>query len=171
MHVRTRVALTLVAIALAAGLAAPALAQPSRGQIAAAVKQAEGSKDLWATINVCKIQRGRLTLGIRGQMPALGFSSELSMEVRPEYLSGHKFVPIPDASATVSPGKVATGLHQDGYDFRFKPYDGVLSGEVTFTWTMAGHVVGKVTLSATSRHHDADFGNPPHFSAARCSAS
>jgi hypothetical protein len=170
---RARLAACVLTLALIASASSTALAQstgsrPTSGQIAAAVRKVERSRDLWATVNICKLGPGQLTLGIRGQMPALGFATTMAMNVQAEYLSGQRFVPIANASAVVSPGSAAQGLHQDGANFHFTPYNGILSGEITFTWRLGGKVLAKLTRPATGGHSNADFASPPHFSTARC---
>jgi hypothetical protein len=97
------------------------------------------------------------------------------MVVQAEYLAGSQFLPITGAIERVRAVKapVATGLHQAGTDFYFNVNGNhyVLSGEITFIWTIGGKVVGRTTRQATGGHRDADYGHPPHFSSARCLSS
>jgi hypothetical protein len=158
---------------LIASASSTALAQassgPTSGQIAAAVRKAERSRDLWATVNECKVGRTLLTIGIRGQMPALGFSATMVMTIQAEYLSGQQLKPIKKAVVVFTADSVAQGLQQNGEYWTFiLPYNGVLSGEITFTWKLGGKVLSKVTRQTTGGHPDAAHAQPRHFSAARC---
>src|SRR5947209_20193020 len=81
----------LVTTVLAAGVlvaAVPASAGtvgPAR--ISRAVRNAERSPSLWATINICGSRRHPNDVGVRGQMPTLGFSASLFMVVQVNYWS------------------------------------------------------------------------------------
>jgi hypothetical protein len=178
-----RAALTASAAIIAtliAGLPAPALAKapgsgsPTARQIRAAVRHAERSPALWATINICaaNARQSGGELGVRGQMPSLGFASRLSMTVHLGSWSAQRkrFIPIPSATATrrLSLGPSASGLEQDGVRFEFTNPAGLLNATVGFTWTRAGKVLAQATRTTTAGHRDADFGQPAHYSAARC---
>ncbi len=145
---------------------------PSASAIAQAIRQAESSSSLWATINICNSKADPDTLGVRGQMPALGFSAKLVMTVRVTYWSSAKqrFEPIagPTASRTLVVGGFTSGLQQDGLQFQFPPKTGRLSATITFAWKRAGAVLGQTVRAATAGHPDADFGSPAHYSAAQC---
>lgn len=145
---------------------------PSRAQIAQAVRRAESSASLWATINICNSSAYPDSLGVRGQMPALGFSSVLSMVIRTEYWSTAEkgFVPIPGSIATrsLTLGGATAGVEQAGAVFPFPAHAGLLSASVQFTWILGGKVLGQTLRAATSGHPGADYGSPPHFSAASC---
>jgi hypothetical protein len=163
-------------ITLLAGVTAPIVsADTPTGftpvQIRAAIDDAEASKSLWATVNVCNFARDPHSIGIRGQMPALGIPASLSMTVQIDYWSAKDktFVPAPDARQTVSLGEATTGLLQGGVSFPFAPGSGVFSGSVTFQWTRGGRVVATAARQVTSDHPDADFSSPAHLSAAQCS--
>ena len=49
----------------------------------AAVRRAERSRELWATINICSANAkpGGGELGVRGQMPSLGFSATPQLQI------------------------------------------------------------------------------------------
>lgn len=168
--------MSLVVAAAAATTAAPAAARvaakpPTARQIAAAVTRAERSKSLWATINICDVKaRGSYQLGIRGQMPTLGFSSRLAMVVHVNYWSAtdQKFDPIPSATSTLAVGTFSTGLQQDGVVFPFQKHAGLLNATITFTWSVKGRKVGQTTRRTTAGHPGADYAKPPHYSAAQC---
>ena len=153
----------------------PALAQgPSAKQIHQAASRAERSGSLWATINICSSNGAGNggTLGVRGQMPSLGFSSTLRMTVQLGYWSQkhERFMAIPGARAVanLSLGSSSTGLQQDGVVFNFKNSAGLLNASVDFTWTRGGRVIAEAGRITTAGHHDADYSRPAHYSAGDC---
>lgn len=161
----------LAAVVLVTGVSSAA-ATVSPGQIARAVGAAESSRSLWATVNICSSRKYPHDLGVRGQMPTLGFSSSLSMVVQVQYWSAQsrRFVPIKSNLATtrLSLGSASTGLEQDGAVFPFRPHTGLLNATITFIWTRGGTVIGQTVRRTTAGHRDADHGSPPHYSAAQC---
>jgi hypothetical protein len=162
-------AATLV-FAVAAGAATPVIKTPTPAQIQAAVRNAEHSQSLWATVNICDTKRFQNTLGVRGQMPALGFSASLSIVIQVNFFNRAKkrFEPIPKASMKIPLGTVATGLQQGGATFTFKPRTGLLNARIEFVWTRGGKVIGSTSSRTTGGHKTADFGNPAHFTAPQC---
>jgi hypothetical protein len=158
-------ALLVASVPASAGAVGPA-------QIARAVRSAERSKSLWATVNICSSRRYPHALGVRGQMPTLGFFAAMSMVVQVNYWSAtsHAFLPIQNNLATtrLSLGSASTGLEQDGAVFPFKAHTGLLNATVTFIWTRGGKVIGQTARRTTAGHHDADHSSPPHYSAAQC---
>ncbi|MGZ4172584.1 MAG: hypothetical protein ACXVRN_14575 [Solirubrobacteraceae bacterium] len=161
----------LAAAALVAGVPASA-ATVGPARIARAVRAAEKSRSLWATVNICSSRRYPHDLGVRGQMPTLGFSSSLSMVIQVNYWStaSKRFLPIQSNLATtrLSLGSATTGLEQDGAVFPFQPHTGLLNATITFIWTRAGKVIGQTVRPTTAGHHDADHSSPPRYSAAQC---
>jgi hypothetical protein len=150
--------------------AAPALTRsPSAAQVRAAVKAAEHSKALWATINICNPRHHRHELGIRAQIPSLGFSARMyvTFEVAFRPTGASAFTPLPASAHTVFVANRARALEQAGETYSFQP-PAVLSGIVTFQWRRGGRVLGRVTRRTTAHHHHADFGDPPGYSAAIC---
>ena len=149
---------------------------PTAAQTRKAVANAKRSKSLWATVNVCQTTGKRAahggSIGVRGQMPALGFRATLSMTIQLNLYSttSKSFVAIAQATAkrTVSAGAFATDLHQAGEVFPFNGPIGLLNATVTFTWTRAGKPIGSTTQQTTAGHHDAAGGQPAHYSAAQC---
>ena len=143
---------------------------PTASQIRAAIRKAERSPDLWATVNTCNTRRYRDAIGIRGQMPSLGFKASLVMRVGVDYLASLKigFKAVPHVSETVSLGTSRVGLEQGGVRFKFSPGSGYLQGSVTFEWKLGRRVIGRVTMKTSADHRGADFGDPPRFSAALC---
>jgi hypothetical protein len=160
----------VAAVLVAAGSASAGTVGP--GQIARAVRRAEQSRSLWATVNICDSRKYRNDLGVRGQMPALGFSSTLYMVVQVNYWSQtqQRFLPIQSNLATtrLSLGSSANGLQQDGAVFPFSAHTGLLDATFTFIWSRGGKVIGQTVRRTTAGHNDADHGSPPHYSAARC---
>lgn len=176
-----RAALIATALAIATlvlTLSSPALASgPDARQIQQALTRAERSSSLWATINVCSASgKGKGgVLGVRGQMPALGFASKLGMTVQIGSWSvrHRRFVPIGASSATssLSLGSASSGLQQDGVEFVFRTTAGLLDARIDFTWTRAGRVLAETSRRTTAGHTDADYGRPAHYSAADCRLS
>jgi hypothetical protein len=164
--------LTAAVLVLAGAGGAESAGAVGPGQIARAVRSAEQSRSLWATVNICDSGKYRNDIGVRGQMPTLGFSSTLYMVVQVNYWSQrqHRFVPIQShlASTRLSLGSTANGLQQDGAVFPFSAHTGLLNATFTFIWTRGGNVVGQTVRRTTAGHTDADHGNPPRYSAARC---
>ena len=160
---------------LGVSLPAPALAHgPSASQIHRAASRAERSGSLWATVNICS-SRGTGKggeLGVRGQMPSLGFASTLRMTVQLGYWSQkhERFmaIPGPSAAANLSLGSSSTGLQQDGVVFGFNDSAGLLNASVDFTWTRGGRVIAESSRITTAGHHDADYSRPAHYSAGDC---
>ena len=157
------------AVLLAAGTAA-ATVGPAR--IVRAVHNAEQSRSLWATINICDTHKFRNDLGVRGQMPTLGFDASMFMVVQVNFWSAdqHRFLPIQSNLATtrLSLGTNSSGLQQDGAVFPFSAHTGRLNATVTFIWTRGGKIIGQAVRRTTAGHHDAAHGNPPRYSAAQC---
>ncbi|HEX3976069.1 MAG TPA: hypothetical protein VHW96_07370 [Solirubrobacteraceae bacterium] len=161
------------AVLIAAGAAGAASAAGVRpGQIVRAVRSAEQSRSLWATVNICDTRRYRNDIGVRGQMPSLGFSSSLYMVVQVNYWASkqHRFLPIQSNLATtrLSLGSAVNGLEQDGAVFPFSVHTGLLNATFTFIWTRGGKVIGQTVRRTTAGHADADHGSPAHYSAAQC---
>jgi hypothetical protein len=161
--------------AVIATLPAPALARgPSPAQIHRAVSRAERSSSLWATINICSARaKGRGgELGVRGQMPTLGFGAGLRMTVQLRAWSPThgRFEPIAGSSATsnISLGSPSTGLRQDGVLFRFDSTAGLLDASIDFAWTRGGRLIGKADRITTAGHPNAEFARPTHYSASHC---
>jgi hypothetical protein len=166
---------TIILAAFASAFAAPAgtaaaIKNPTPVQIQSAVRSAERSRSLWATVNICNTKRFKNTLGVRGQMPGLGFSSSLVIDIQVDFFNPttKRFQRVPHASMKIPLGKVASGLQQGGATFTFKPHTGLLSARVGFEWVRGGKVLASTTRRTTGGHTSADFGNPPHFSAPQC---
>jgi hypothetical protein len=161
-------ALALPASALGAGAGMP----PTAGQVRAAVMRAEHSRQLWTTINICNTRAHRDSIGIRGQMPSLGFPARLKMTIEVDYWDpvAKIFRPVPGSNsrAVAQLGTISDGLEQGGHTFQFRPGAGLLSGTITFEWIRVGKVIGQLSKRATGGHRGVDHGDPPHHSAATC---
>jgi hypothetical protein len=165
---------TLTAVVLlvfAAGSAArPSSRAPTGKQMHAAVRSAERSRSLWATINICNTRRYPDAIGIRAQMPALGFRTTLKMEFQVDQRTAHSasFRPVSRAKRAVAVGSVKRGLQQEGVTFSFGPNSGALRGTVHFEWRLGSRVLGRSSRVTTRGHPSANFGDPPRHSASRC---
>jgi hypothetical protein len=149
---------------------------PTQTRIKHALFRARHSRSLWATVNVCR-PKGKHgakggNIGIRGQMPTLGFASTLSMTIQLNHwvtkTKTFTALPYSTAKTTVTPGTFATNLHQDGVVFPFGAPAGLLNATVTFTWSRGGKVLGTALRQTTDGHHDAAGGRPAHYTAAQC---
>jgi len=163
-------ALLVLVVAVVATPALGAASGPTPNQIKSAVHNAERSKRLWATINVCDTRKHPHTIGIRSEAPALGFPATISISIAVDFYSktDKRFEPDPNATKKIKVGPVTHGIHQRGVTFRFAPHTGRLRGTATFSWTRHGKVLGSTKRLTTPSHHDADFGDPSGFSAATC---
>jgi hypothetical protein len=168
--VRTVLALGLL-VPVGAGVAAAASRNPTPNQIRKAIARAERSHSLWATINLCDTRRYPNTVGVRGQMPGLGFPSWMSMQIHVNYWSKqkHRFLPSPGSRRLVRLGRSSTLLQQGGALEQFQPHKGYLfNATIQFIWRRSGKLLGQTTRRTTAGHHGADFGDPKHFSAKQC---
>lgn len=144
---------------------------PTPAQIRNAIKQAGRTPDLWATVNVCNTPHHPKILGIRGQMPALGFSSQLAMTIAVDYWdsSQKRFRLDPKVTPhAVAVGTFRFGAHQAGTTIKFFPHAGRLQGTITFQWKRAGKVIGHLTRTTTGGHKHVDGADPAGHSAATC---
>jgi hypothetical protein len=164
-------------VAIASAVAAPAaLAQaasdgPTPAQIRTAIQRAESSTALWATVNICDSPHYPNTMGVRAQMPGLGFAAWLSMDVQVNYYSQtqQRFLPNPYATKLIRLGRVTTtSLEQGGVKFAFPAGSSPLNATVHFRWMRSGRLLGETRRQTTAGHPGADFGSPPRFSAKQC---
>lgn len=152
-----------------AGASARTPKAPSPTQLRTAVARAAGSRELWATVNICNAPGYANSLGIRAQMPALGFATRLSIRVQVDYwnFTQGRFMPDPGVSAPISLGRQSSGLHQGGVIFRFSP-PVVLSGTVTFKWKLGNRVIGRAVRQTGHGYRGVDYGVPAGYSTATC---
>ena len=176
---RVAIATTVLVVALTVGSlpaasatvrASSAGADPTPAQIRTALGRAERAKSLWATVNICDTRADPNVLGVRGQMPSLGFPAWLSMQIHLNYYNQAKktFVADPRTTKTIRLGRSAHGLQQGGATYTFKGPTPVLRASVRFIWRRSGQTLGTTPMITTGGHPSADFGSPAHFSAASC---
>ena len=144
--------------------------RPTRAQMLAAVRSAERSRYMWATVNICNTKRYPDSIGIRAQMPALGFPTTLEMDFQVDQRSAQSasFRPLSGAKRAVSVGSVKRGLQQDGVTFTVPASAGALRGTVSFEWKLGHEVLGQSSRITTRGHPSANFGDPRRYSASRC---
>ncbi len=161
---RTFALIAVLAAALPA-LARGASSPPTQDQIRAAVKKAEHSKNLWATVNVCK----RPNFGIRGQMPALSFPAKLSMRIQVAYYdrTTKTFKPLHGTVTIVKLGTRTDNLYQGGTSWTFR-HHAFVAGIITFKWRMGNRLIGEVTRTTLGGIKGVDDSNPPGHSSASC---
>jgi hypothetical protein len=170
--VRLALATTVLALGLPAGSIAATATQPvrdpTRGQVQTAIKRAERSKSLWATVNICNSNPRRDSIGIRGQMPTLGFAAWLSMDIELNNYSTAKKRFIPDSSTEklVRLGRLSTGLQQQGALYTFQPGHFLVNASVTFIWRRSGKLLGQTTRTTTALPAHTAFRT--HYSAQQC---
>lgn len=162
--------MSLAAAVPTAPVAMAASRNPTPAQIDKAVARAKTARTLWATVNICNSSRYPNTIGIRGQMPSLGFPSWLSMQIQLNYYAKakHRFVADPGSVKTIRLGRSSSGLQQGGALYAFKPHAGLLQATVRFFWRRLGVLLGTTQMLTTAGHPSADFGSPSRFSAAQC---
>jgi hypothetical protein len=162
-----RTALVAVVItAAAATTATAAAAPPTAQQIKTALKTATGSKQLWATINTCSDH----VIGIRGQMPTLGFPARMEMVVTLSEWSpsANRYVPVPGRH-TLQMGIHSTGANvQAGVSFSWKQ-PVTITAAVTFEWSRNHKLLGSASRVSSAGHKNAGGAKPKGYSAAACS--
>jgi hypothetical protein len=152
---------------------AAAAGGPSPTQNSAAIQAAEHSKQLWATVNVCTTNHHHGQLGLRGQMPSLGFAADMYMtfEVTYKASSAAHFKPLRSTRARVSIGQATNKVLQVGRTYPFQTSSTLLAGRITFEWRRGGKLLGRTSRRTTGRHTHVDFANPPGFSQPFCRLS
>jgi hypothetical protein len=149
--------------------AMPASAAPTPAQMRAALARAKRSRSLWATVNICDTKRHPNMIGVRGQIPALGFPATLGLIVKLDYYSFKvgAFRPIPGVGMRTSLGTATTGFLQGGAIFTFKP-PVILSGTIVFQWRVGKKLLGQATRLTGHGYHGVDAGDPRGTSHATC---
>ena len=169
-RIATVLALAIATTTFAATAGAATAGNPTAAQIKKAIARAERSKLLWATVNICNSNRYPDTIGIRGQMPSLGFAAWLSMNIQLNYYSttDNQFIPLPSGgSHTTRLGRSSVKLQQGGATWNFnKPV--LLNASVQFVWRRAGKLLGEITETTAAGHPTEQFGSPAHYSAKQC---
>jgi hypothetical protein len=144
-------------------------ATPPAKQVRAALSRAARSTGLWATINICNTRKHPDTIGIRAQMPALGFVTTMQMVVTLGYYTTatDSFKPLSSSSTTLSLGEARGGYHQDGVTFTVKP-PAKLDATVKFVWSSGSTVLGTITRTTVKGRTGVQQGDPPGYSANIC---
>jgi hypothetical protein len=138
---------------------------------------AQGSRDLWATVNVCDTVAKPNTLGVRGSMPGLRRKATLRMRFRVQYLApdGRWLIVRRNAdSRWQTVGMRRGGRVESGWSFTFAPPksgDVVLRGVVYFQWRRSGTVVRRAREITEGGHVSTVGADPPGFSAGTCRIS
>lgn len=141
---------------------------PTPQQIHQAVAAAKRSSNLWATVNICGKTGNTRALGLRGQMPGLGFSTSMYMTFSVYYrTSSDTNGLVSGTRETVLVARGSSRLYQTGVTFHFAP-PATLSGRVLFVWKLQGRQLGQAIRWTTANHKHVDHGNPPGYSAAVC---
>ncbi|MFI4985168.1 MAG: hypothetical protein ACHQAV_04170 [Solirubrobacterales bacterium] len=172
-------ALAVLLAALAVLLPAPALAaagtSPMARKVILAPRALRVSRELWATIDVCRPADQPNTVGIRGSMPGDGHARDtMYMSFRLQYMNTttNRWV---DLSKTV-PAFVAVGAartaRQGGTSFELKPVTGqsafTMRGVVDFQWRHGPAVVASLSRPTTAGHQSLAGADPAGFTAATC---
>ena len=115
-----------------------------------------GSKDLWATVNVCDTPGARNIIGIRASMPGNGTVQRMYMRFEAQWYSArrNRFVPTGSSSRWVSAGSARYKSSQAGFSFQFAdPPAGaafLMRGKVSYQWR-ARRGKGTVVVRRASR--------------------
>jgi hypothetical protein len=168
--VSARIAISVVAATMTLVVPAGARAGgPSPTKVRKAVTAAEQSKELWATVNICNTPLHPRELGLRGEMPSLGFRAGLYMTFEVYYRPAGRttFKPLRGTRRTLYLGQAAHRDRQIGETYPFKP-PAVLAGMITFEWRRQGKVLGRTSRMTTAHHRFVGYADPPGYSAAVC---
>jgi len=142
-----------------------------------AAAAAQGSKDLWATVNVCDTAASPNTLGVRGSMPGMKRRTTMRMRFRVQYLApdGRWLIVRKNAdSGWQKVGVRRRGRLESGWSFMFAaPQSGevALRGVVYFQWRRSGKVVQRARKVTEDGHVSTLGADPPGFSAGTCRIS
>lgn len=168
----TRSRFALAPAALAVALLAPsALPASAAAQVPSAVR---GSRNLWATIDVCNAPHERNTVGIRGSMPGDGRSSDvLFMRFRLQFMdnAAHQWVDLSGAASNYFAVGNARSARQAGRSFVLVPPHGaafMLRGVVSYQWRRGSQVLYGLSRPTSAGHESLAGADPPNFSAATC---
>jgi hypothetical protein len=142
-----------------------------------ATAAAQGTRDLWATVNVCDTAAKPNTLGVRGSMPGMKRKTTLRMRFRVQYLAPDGRWLIVRRNADSNWQKVGVrrgGRVESGWSFTFAPPKSgeiVLRGVVYFQWRRSGKVVQRAREITEGGHVSTLGADPPGFSAGTCRIS
>ena len=144
---------------------------------AAPSASAAGTRDLWATVNVCDTSASPDEMGVRARMPGDGRRHRMYMRFTAQFKSGKKWKPVSGkgASRWLYAGSALFKTQELGYTFSFDaPKAGssyLMRGLVQFQWrTKKGKVVRRTHLY-TEGHHPTKGADPKGYSAGKCEIS
>jgi hypothetical protein len=147
---------------------------PTATQIKKAIATATKSSSLWVTINACRQQGSdRGTIGVRGQMPGLGFPAQLKLTLTVSYFSSsdNRYEVVRGSSRTLALGSLTKGTVQDGIQYTLTAPVNVVA-DATFDWYYAGKLIGSTTKATTGGHSkQVKHSVPAGYSVAACSLS
>jgi hypothetical protein len=135
-----------------------------------------GSKDLWATVNVCDTEVHGNMMGVRASMPGDGEHTKMYMRFIAQYYDRKNQLWSEVTGSGVSKwiyvGSGDFARKQGGYTFAFDaPKPGktfVLRGAVDFKWTKRNRVVRTARVVTKAGHPNTRGAEPKDFSASLC---
>jgi hypothetical protein len=144
--------------------------------VAGALRTADDSRRLWATVNVCDSERWPDTIGIRGSMAGFGDDREtmwMRFQVQfssPDDGKWHN-VPAGGDSGFVAVGDAAKA-RQAGRSFRISPKKGeqvLLRGRISYEWRLKDVVTRRSSKLTRKGYRSSAGSDPPGYTAATCS--
>jgi hypothetical protein len=164
-----------LAVLLPAPAQALAGAPPRASKAILAPRALRVSRELWATIDVCKPADQPNTVGIRGSMPGDGQARDtIYMSFRLQYMNTttRQWVDLSKAAPAFVAVGAAKAARQGGSSFELKPVTGnpafTMRGVVNFQWRHGATVVASLSRPTTAGHESLAGADPAGFSAATC---
>jgi hypothetical protein len=137
-----------------------------------------GTRDLWATVNVCDTAGSPNEMGVRARMPGDGRRHRMYMRFLAEFRNSKKqWEPVSGkgASSWLYAGSSLFRTQELGYTFSFDPPKAgssyLMRGLVQFQWRSKKGAVVRRTHLATEAGHPTKGADPKNFTAASCSIS
>jgi hypothetical protein len=146
--------------------------------VLAPAASAAGTRDLWATVNVCDTAKSPDEMGVRARMPGDGRRHRMYMRFTAQFQTAkRKWKPVSGKgrSRWLYAGSALFKTQELGYTFSFDPPKAggsfTMRGLVQFQWrTKHGRVIRRTHLY-TEGHHRTRGADPKRFSAGRCAIS
>jgi hypothetical protein len=167
--------LAALAVILPAQVLAAAGASPTASKANFGPRALRVSRDLWATIDVCKPADQPNTVGIRGSMPGDGQAHDtMYMSFRLQYLNttNNQWVNLSKTVPAFGSVGAAKKARQGGSSFELKPLTGqspfTMRGVVDFQWRRGAAILASVSRPTTAGHESLAGADPATFSAATC---
>jgi hypothetical protein len=138
---------------------------------------AAGTRDLWATVNVCDTKASPNDMGVRARMPGDGRRHRMFMRFNAQFKTGEtwKAVSGKGASRWLYAGSALFKTQELGYTFSFDaPKSGssyLMRGLVQFQWRSKSGKVVRRTHLYTEGGHPTKGAEPKRYSAAQCKIS